>query len=223
MEAIVAAHPKTDERPTCWVCSWVFGRERAKTNHCHKCGRGFCNGEHGKLSDGIGICLICSELEKSPYECGCGWFENATHDPTVPVGFDLEVKEFHIECRSESGMKGQMILRYCPSCGGGAPHSIRENLFQYITHEERYRLGVLTAELRTVPDVLAAFGQPDEDLPSGCAITTPEKDGEPGRTISFRVLRYDNLSSSAQVAVLVHIDESISVSFVPKPKVKDEG
>ena len=82
---------------------------------------------------------------------------------------------------------------------------------------------MLTAELRTVPDVLAALGPPDEDLPSGWTTITPEKDGQPGREIPCRLLRYDSLSSFAQVAVLVNTDESINFSFVPKPKVKGEG
>jgi hypothetical protein len=223
MEAIDSAHPKADERPTCWICAWVFARDRAKTNHCQKCGRGFCEDEHGKVSEGIGICLICSELEKSPYECGCGWLERAAHDLVVPVGFDPEVKQFHIEYHTEGGMKGRMVVRYCPSCGGAAPRSIRENLFQYVTAEESYRLGVLTAGFRTVSDVLAAFGPPDEDVPSGWFAITSEKDGQLGREIPCRLLQYDNLSSFAKVAVLVHIDQSISFAFVPKPKAKGEG
>ena len=109
------------------------------------------------MSEGIGICLICSELKKSTYECGCGWLENATHDPVVPVGFDPEVKEVHIEYRTEGGMKGRMIVRYCPSCGG-APDLAFGTLCRALKNDPN------DPQLRARLDKLAVVSEVTEEL-----------------------------------------------------------
>jgi hypothetical protein len=116
-----------------------------------------------------------------------------------------------------------MTIYHCPFCGGAPPPSTRASLFEIISPEEHHRLSELTAHLRTVADVLKAFGPPTHDLPFGYAETTPEKDGQPGRTVNFRVMRYDTLSSTAEVDVLVHDDDWVRFSFVTKPRVKREG
>jgi uncharacterized C2H2 Zn-finger protein len=42
----------------CWICEVVFRRRRQTMRYCNKCGRGFCEGEHGNFSRGVGICVI---------------------------------------------------------------------------------------------------------------------------------------------------------------------
>ena len=43
----------------CWICSEVFRRRRETMRYCNKCSRGFCEGEHGNFSRGVGTCVIC--------------------------------------------------------------------------------------------------------------------------------------------------------------------
>ena len=43
----------------CWICSEVFARRRQTLRYCHKCERGFCEGEHGSFSRNVGTCVIC--------------------------------------------------------------------------------------------------------------------------------------------------------------------
>ncbi len=43
----------------CWICREVFRRRRQTLRYCHKCERGFCEGEHGNFSRGVGMCIVC--------------------------------------------------------------------------------------------------------------------------------------------------------------------
>ena len=43
----------------CWICCEVFRRRRETMRYCNKCSRGFCEGEHGNFSRGVGTCVIC--------------------------------------------------------------------------------------------------------------------------------------------------------------------
>lgn len=43
----------------CWICEKVFRRKRETLRYCHKCQRGFCEGEHGNFAHGVGKCVVC--------------------------------------------------------------------------------------------------------------------------------------------------------------------
>ena len=43
----------------CWICEQVFRRKRETARYCHRCNRGFCEGEHGNFSRGVGTCVVC--------------------------------------------------------------------------------------------------------------------------------------------------------------------
>lgn len=43
----------------CWICADVFRRRRQTRRYCVKCNRGFCEGEHGNFSHGVGHCIAC--------------------------------------------------------------------------------------------------------------------------------------------------------------------
>ena len=48
----------------CWICYKIFGRQRKTNQYCHRCQRGFCNGEHGSwqgVQNGKGypLCVVC--------------------------------------------------------------------------------------------------------------------------------------------------------------------
>jgi hypothetical protein len=48
-----------DEWVNCWICEDVFRRRRETRRYCHRCDRGFCEGEHGNFAFGKGTCVIC--------------------------------------------------------------------------------------------------------------------------------------------------------------------
>jgi hypothetical protein len=148
--------------------------------------------------------------------CDCGWLEDAAGDPSIPVVFDELTGEFQIVRSGE--MQGRSPIYHCPFCGGSAPESKRGELFERITPEEMYRLHQLTEGVRNVSEAIAKFGEPEEDLPNGHAETPRPRDGEPPRTQWFRTLRYSNLSSTAIVDVVVHVNDRVQFGFMPKSK-----
>ena len=58
-------------------------------------------------------------------DCKCGMLEQMADDPKCPVHFDARLNEYHISC--EDG--GQMMVYFCPFCGGRAPKSRRSLTF----------------------------------------------------------------------------------------------
>lgn len=48
-----------DEWVECAICRDAFRRQRMTKRYCHKCDKGFCEGEHGNFSRGVGTCVIC--------------------------------------------------------------------------------------------------------------------------------------------------------------------
>lgn len=148
-----------------------------------------------------------------PYSCDCGWLERAANDPSIPIGFDPKVNEYYVET---SGGLGQAIIKFCPWCGGDAPVSHRANLFAVITAEETLRIRELTEKLRTRTDVTAAWGAPDEEVHSGYVETEPAKDGAPARTITFDVMRYNNISPTAIVDVILRASDRVMFMHYPK-------
>ena len=147
-------------------------------------------------------------------QCDCGWLDHAAEDPSVPVVFDPKLNEYQIVTSGNS--EGRMPIYHCPFCGGSAPKSKREQLFAHLTTEEIQRLSELTQSVATVSDAIAKFGSPDEDIPNGYGETRPSKNGEPGRSEFFRVLRYNRLSDTAIVDVVVRAEERVTFSYGPK-------
>lgn len=43
----------------CWICEDVFRRRTQTKRYCATCQRAFCEGWHGSLARGYGICIIC--------------------------------------------------------------------------------------------------------------------------------------------------------------------
>ena len=154
-----------------------------------------------------------------PYDCGCGWLENAANDPSVPIGFDPQVNEYFLRTGAPGGVEAHHIIRFCPNCGGDAPVSHRGNLFEAITPEERVRLEKLWSSMRTRDDVVRAWGPPDEHIPQGFGETEPELEGRAPRTVKFDIMRYNNLSPIAVVDVILHVGDRVVFSYSGKPKV----
>ena len=152
-----------------------------------------------------------------PYACDCGWLARAADDPSVPIGFDAQVNEYYLKAGTGEA-EAHYVLKFCPWCGGDAPVSHRDTLFEVITPEEGVRLKNLWSTLRTRDDVDRAWGAPDELIPQGYAEMEPEKDGKPGRTVHHDVMRYNNLSSTAVVDVILCPGNRVMFTYFTKPK-----
>ena len=139
--------------------------------------------------------------------CTCGFLERQADNPTSPIVFDVRLNEYHFEypspCAGEGCLtaKAQMMIYHCPFCGGAAPKSKRPSLFTAFIPEEQRRLCRLFDGMRTLQDVIAALGLPDEDKERGLTVHQPEKEGKAPTMRSFRTLRYTRLSDTADVEV----------------------
>jgi len=94
---------------------------------------------------------------------------------------------------------------------------IAKALIHFI-RREMIRLQQLWSGLKTREDVIRAWGAPDEKIPNGYSETEPTKDGTPTRTVGFDVLRYNGLSSTAVVDVILGAGERVRFSCYTKPK-----
>src|SRR6267143_2746651 len=141
-----------------------------------------------------------------PYDCDCGWLDRAADDPSMPLGFDAETNEYYIEMKGH--VQGRALIRFCPSCGGDAPVSKRDDLFHVVAAEDQMRVHEFATELRTKADVLNKWGTPDEEVRSGYGMP----DTESRRTVLLDILRYSNIVPTAIVEVIVRPDERVNIS-----------
>lgn len=147
-------------------------------------------------------------------KCDCGFLERASEKPNSPIRYDPEMNEYHIVYGSSA--TGGMIIYYCPHCGGRVPESRRATLFAHITEAESHRIRSLIKDLKTVAEVLAHFGPPDEERPGGSR-KFPETDGRPPREDVFsRTLVYKNVSDVVEVIFSVGANDLVSASWYGK-------
>jgi hypothetical protein len=152
-------------------------------------------------------------ISKTEIPCSCGWLEREADEPDSPVVFDKQMGEYQMV--SASGNRTS-VLYHCPFCGGKAPESRRSNFFATLTASEIERLQALVAGLRTIEEVLARFGPPDEDFSAGSGTMTPGKNGRPDRFESLRMLHYEGLSDTAMVHVEVSASGHVGFSYTGK-------
>jgi hypothetical protein len=144
-------------------------------------------------------------------KCDCRTLERLSKEPSVPIDFNAKLNEYYIV-----GAVGEEIMIYhCPFCGGRTPVSRRDELFMHVTHAEMERLNGLTRGLKTLDDVLNAFGSPDRDDPAGCGVTRDDGNGRP-RTTYYRQLTFNAPSDTARVHAVVDLNDQIQFSFTPK-------
>jgi hypothetical protein len=158
-----------------------------------------------------------ADANLNPYECGCGWLERAAADPSVPIAFDAEVNEYYVQAKA-GDLEGHLIIKFCPSCGGDAPVSTRRDLFSVVSVEDRARIHELANKFRTKSELIAAWGQPDEEVPNGYGMSEPDKEGRESPTVLFDVLRYNNLLPTAIVEAIVRPDDRINLTYSPRPR-----
>jgi hypothetical protein len=133
--------------------------------------------------------------------CKCGWLDRAPDEPDSPLVFNKVLGEFHLLYRAEqaSGRVRRIRLNYCPVCGERAPESYRDTLFTPRCDAEMERIEQLADGLRTLEDVRARFGEPDDDRNSGVMLREPANAGRPATMRRYRTLRYSSLSDALHV------------------------
>jgi hypothetical protein len=133
--------------------------------------------------------------------CKCRFLERASEEPAIPIVFDARMNEYHI-MNVGKGRRGHSNIYHCPFCGGAAPVSKRHSLFATITSTEAERLYKLTSGMKTFKEVVAKFGEPDDDLDPGTQSHTPGSDADPPKVVSYRTLTYKRLSKTAEVVFI---------------------
>lgn len=144
--------------------------------------------------------------------CDCGALENASKEADHPIRWDERMNEYFIA----HGKGGKMMIYFCPICGGRTPESRRASFFAHVTQEEETRIYGLFRGIRTVADVVARFGPPDEERELGAAVRHPERDGKPSRGEVFRSLVYKKLSPVADVCFEVGASDSVRGQWIQK-------
>lgn len=142
--------------------------------------------------------------------CTCGTLDRASQEPNHAIRWNETIGEYYIAW----GDQQQLIILYCPFCGGSAPPSRRDSLFHTITQAERERLIELTSGIQTVQQVISTFGEPDLRL--SMSTTTPEKARQPETTQSFPQWVYSNLSEVAEVRVVVYPTDRVEFCILAK-------
>jgi len=94
--------------------------------------------------------------ETTPSKCNCFFLHEAATDPNSPIVFDTELNEFHTKT-----LNGYSMIYYCPICGGPVPKSLRDDLFAKISSEEEERLNSMTDKIKSLEELIAAYGEPD--------------------------------------------------------------
>jgi hypothetical protein len=138
--------------------------------------------------------------------------ESASKEPDHPIRWDERLNEYYLAY----GKAGRMMIYYCLFCGGKVPESRSSSMFAHITQDEETRIYELFRGIHIVADVIARFGQPDEEREFGGAVRSPSRDGKPERGEMFRGLVYKNLSPVAEIVFQVGSDETVQGTWSQK-------
>lgn len=150
--------------------------------------------------------------------CECRYLENAADDPASPIIFDERTGEFQFEYHEtrQSRLKhlssalwgdrpyATLIIYHCPFCGGAAPESKRDLLFEIIPREEEARLAEQLKPIKTIDDAIRLLGKPDFEGHVG--LHKPESENQPSTIEHHRDIRYYDLSGVADVWITERAD-----------------
>jgi hypothetical protein len=150
---------------------------------------------------------------KNKSKCKCGVLENASKEVDSAIRWDERMNEYYIA----NGKHGRMMVYYCPFCGGRTPDSRRGSFFAHVTRQEATRICDLFKGIRTVADVVARFGPPDEERDWSSAVHWPGRWGKAGRGEAFRGLVYKSLSPVADIVFEVGTSDSVRGTWIQKP------
>ena len=144
--------------------------------------------------------------------CDCRALENASKEPDHAIRWDESMHEYYIAY----GKGAQMRVYYCQFCGGTTPKSRRASFFAHVTEKEETRIYNLFRGIRTVADVVARFGPPDEDMELGSGVRRPDRDGMPESGEIFRTLVYEKLSPVADIRFDVGNSDTVRGMWMQK-------
>ena len=128
------------------------------------------------------------------FPCECRTPEDLVQRDNIPITFDKELNEFHLEYE-ELDEKGYHLIYYCPFCGGKLPGSLRGSNFAKVTKEEHIRLKSITKDIDSITSAIDKLGTPSTDT---------------------RSLSYSELSETADVYIIQIDKKNIKVQISRK-------
>jgi hypothetical protein len=134
--------------------------------------------------------------------CVCEYLQRAADDPDNPIVFDEQAGEYQFTYQGEGEGLSMLVIYHCPFCGGAAPESKRELLFEDIPREEAERIALILHSIHSLDDAIKSFGAPDFD--GFTTIHEHEKDNAPPSLKCSRQIRYERLSTVADVWIVEH-------------------
>ena len=144
--------------------------------------------------------------------CDCRVLEFFSKEPDHPIRWDESLSEYFLAC----GQSGRTMIYYCLFCGGSTPKSRRASLFAHVSQMEMCRIHDLFRGLRTVADVVARFGPPDEEREVDGGSHRLEEDGRPERGECYRALVYKSLSPVADIGFQVGVGDLVQGTWSAK-------
>ena len=133
--------------------------------------------------------------------------------PTSPIKFEAQNREYRLYYDLQHPSAGYQVMHYCLFCGGRLTRSAPSE-FWTISQDEEARLIQVTSSLKTVADVQATLGPPDEEATG--AMRSAIRERVPQETELLRVLTYKRLSAIANVMVFERKDGSVGFTFLRK-------
>ncbi len=107
------------------------------------------------------------------------------------------------------------MIYHCPWCGGVASDSHQKSLFFELNEDACTEFEQIIRSCKTIDEVIAIFGQPDEDELT--VIRFNEKPGMSPRTDRIRLVTFQQIHPEMSVSIAQQIDGTLSLSFSPKP------
>lgn len=152
-------------------------------------------------------------LEARFLHCRCGLLPQMAKNPTSPIKFEAQNREYRLYYDPQHLSAGYQVMHYCLFCGGRLTRSAPSE-FWTISGDEEARLIQMTSSLKTVADVQATLGPPDEEATGAARSAIRER--VPQETELLRVLIYKRLSATANVLVFERNDGSVGFTFLGK-------
>lgn len=129
--------------------------------------------------------------------CSCNFPLSWASERGTPLIYDRHFGEFRLRCRS-----GYKILSYCPVCGDRFPESRRPGVGAAALKEgERVRR--ILGDIRSRKDLIAKFGQPDEESHVGATLHEVSPKGRMPLKSRRRTMIYRNISKTFDVSFFV--------------------
>src|SRR5450432_3285595 len=124
--------------------------------------------------------------------CECGLLEQLAAEPASPLGYDAKLAEYSLVVG-----RSTWLIEFCFSCGGRLPPSRRGELFTTPSSEEVAALRQAMDGLKSVDQVIARLGEPDD------VVNRPsEPSAHPKEIVWRRQLSYSRLWTTLNLVVL---------------------